>query len=181
VNARRLFFALWPIEGEQQRLAANYRDVVAASGGRAIAAANLHITLAFLGSVPEESLPLVRSIARNVSDVVRVAPQPITLTFHGVEYWRRPRIICATTSAPSPATTVTLAEALKRELTDAGFTPDLKAFRPHVTLARKVSRAGSLCALEMTLTFRDFSLVESRTETQASSYSVIESWPLCTS
>jgi 2'-5' RNA ligase len=178
VSPRRLFFALWPSAAEQQALADNFCDVVAASGGRAMAPSNLHLTLAFLGSVPEDALPLVRSIALKVSDVVRVAREPIEITFDAVEHWRKPQIICATASTTPPAA-IALADALKRELTDAGFTPDLKAFRAHVTLARKVFRVEHLYALTMILTFRDFSLVESRTEPRGSAYSVIESWPLC--
>jgi len=179
VSMRRLFFALWPSAVEQQALADNFRDAVELSGGRAVVPSNLHLTLAFLGSVLEDALPLVRSIGLMVSEAVRVAHEPIELTFDGVEHWRRPRIICATASVAPPAA-LALADALKRDLTSAGFTPDLKAFRAHVTLARKVLRAEHLQAASMTLTFRDFSLVESRSELHGSSYSVIECWPLCT-
>jgi len=178
VSTRRLFFALWPSPDEQRALAHQFRDPIAAAGGRAIASSNLHATLAFLGSVPEEALLTVSAIALKVSDATRRDTPPIEIVFDGVEYWRKPQILCATASA-TPAAASELAERLKRALTDAQFAPDLKAFRAHITLARKVRRVEPWSASPMSLIFRDFSLVESRSESHGSTYSVIESWPLC--
>lgn len=181
MSARRLFFALWPSEAEQCSLAEAARDLVTSSGARAMVPANLHVTLVFLGSVGEDALPQVRSVALNVSERVRVADRPISLTFDRLEHWRKPQIVCATASS-SPRAASELADDLKHTLVAAGFTPDVKAFRAHVTLVRKmrnVDASLSVRALSIILEFRDFSLVESRTEVTSSTYSVIESWPLC--
>jgi 2'-5' RNA ligase len=150
-------------------------------------AANLHATLVFLGSVTEDQLPLVHSIAANVSNIVRAAREPIQLTFDRIEHWRKPQIVVVTASRTPPAATA-LAEVLGRDLVSAGFTPDLKPFRAHITLARKIRRIvgvdaanidSELTAPSSTLNFRDFSLVESRTVEGSSAYSVSASWPLC--
>ena len=46
----RLFFALWPDEALRQQLAV-YPPMLKGCGGRLVVQDNLHITLAFLGSV----------------------------------------------------------------------------------------------------------------------------------
>ena len=72
-----------------------------------------------------------------------------------------------------------LATALKDAAAAAGFTPDLKPFRTHVTLARKVTRAPPESRLrEMLWRFDGFALIDSRTESEGPVYSVLESYPL---
>ena len=73
---------------------------------------------------------------------------------------------------------------MKRELVAAGFTPDLKPFRPHVTLARKVRVAGGrerirdegLELRPIRWTFSSFALVDSRTEEDGAIYTVLDSF-----
>jgi 2'-5' RNA ligase len=72
-----------------------------------------------------------------------------------------------------------LAESLKSETAAAGFRPDLKPFRAHVTLARKVAHAHPAQPLAQILwRFEAFALVESRTDPGGAVYSVIESYLL---
>lgn len=179
VSTRRIFFALWPSEERQRALAQATASFLDAVEGRPTPRENLHLTLVFLGSVPEDAVSRVRAVAEDVSNAIRVDGKPIDLTLDRIDYWRKPQILCATATHISK-TAVELAEHLKRELIDVGFAPDLKAFRAHVTFARKVMRApAQLNATPVALTFRDFSLVESRTASAGSVYSVIDSWPLC--
>jgi RNA 2',3'-cyclic 3'-phosphodiesterase len=79
---------------------------------------------------------------------------------------------------PIPAATA-LSAALKDAAAAAGFTPDLKPFRAHVTVARKVMRAPRECALRaLVWRFDDFALIDSRTEPAGPVYSVVDSYPL---
>jgi 2'-5' RNA ligase len=113
---------------------------------------------------------------------------PISLTLDALEYWRKPRVLCATASgAPAAAdefaygSPSALADALKRALTDAAFAPDLKPFRPHVTLARKVTQCVPPRTIEsVTWKFGGFALVESDAgaEGSGSSYSTVKKWIL---
>ena len=134
-----MFFALWPDEVLQAALAAVMRDTVEKSGGRAVPAENYHVTLAFLGSVPEVEIPKVVSIGNEVAG--KVAREPVRVLLDQIEYWTKARVLCLTTGETQGGgegqSAALLAEMLKVHLTTAGFTPDLKPFRPHVTLARK--------------------------------------------
>lgn len=173
----RLFFALWPSVAMQVELAAAASSTIGAlRSGRPVPRENLHLTLAFLGSVPESALQILGEIARAASQ----PPTAVALevTFDALEYWRRAQIVCAA-ARPTPHAASAFAAALKEKLTSHGFAPDLKPFRPHVTLARQVRHEPPALPLsEVRWTFRDFALVESRSRPGGSLYSVRASWPL---
>ena len=191
MRTRRLFFALWPDEASREALAAAVDGVIqAASGGRPVPRTNLHVTLAFLGPVPEDAfgrlLELARGIAgtgdaARVDEAARLDGRPsraIVMRLDRIEHWRRAEILCAAASE-MPAGADALAGALKSALVAAKFRPDLKPFRAHVTLARQVRRAPPNLGMPVvTWTFREFALIESRTLPEGSSYSVVDSWVL---
>ena len=173
----RLFFALWPSAGMQEQLAAAAAAALdALRSGRPVPRANLHLTLAFLGSTPESALPALEDAARAAGAAAGAAA--VEVTFDALEYWRRAQLVCAAArSAPDAASA--FAAALKQKLTSRGFAPDLKPFRPHVTLARQVRHEPLERALaQVRWRFRDFALVESRSSPGGSLYSVCASWPL---
>ena len=174
--SHRLFFALWPTVAEQAALADAAAAVLGgARGGRAVPRENLHLTHAFLGSVPDSSLAALRSVAREI-EATRAR---VTVVLDRIDYWRRSGILCATASSPESAAS-DLSNDLKRLLVAARFTPDLKPFRAHVTLARKVSGSTAPRVLAaVTWTFAEFRLVESRTGPGGSLYSALDSWALC--
>lgn len=177
---RRLYFALWPSEAERKALVHATRKIVRAAGGRRVPPENLHLTLAFLGSVPERRLPELQAAAERAAQAFRaVGGVPLDVTLDRIEHWVKPQIVGATASVPPRAATE-LASLLRRELVAAGFTPDLKPFRAHVTLVRKVARR-TMSDIEMppvTWSFAGFALVESRTAPSGSLYSIAHSWPL---
>jgi 2'-5' RNA ligase len=171
---RRLFFALWPAEVTREDFARATRKAVHACGGRPVPVASLHITLAFLGSVPERRISELSAIACQVGG----QSSPAVLTFDCLEHWARPQLVCATSSRSSAQSTE-LAEALKKQTAAWGFSPDLKPFRPHVTVARKVvhpTRAFDMSAVLWP--FAQFALVSSLTASEGPVYSVIESYSL---
>lgn len=194
---RRLFFALWPDSEQRAALAHATRKAVRSSGGRPVPEQSLHVTLAFMGGVPERRLAELQTIARRIAESAAaqaVAGQnaPIHVSFDRLVHWARPRILCALDSEapadpqdaePPRAAEVTaahaLAEALKSETSAAGFTPDLKPFHAHVTVARKVAhaRSGDLVPA-LRWQFGAFALIESRTHPSGPVYSVIDSYLL---
>jgi 2'-5' RNA ligase len=183
---RRLFFALWPDESMREAMTQATRRAARASGGRPVPAENLHVTLAFLGPVPERRLPRLAEIARNVAgalgarcDSAGTSAEALELLFDRLEHWRATHLLCALAAEP-PARVAALARALQDRLVADGFAPDLKPFRPHVTVARKVLHASAAGKMHpVAWRFTELALIESRTLREGALYSVVESYPLC--
>ena len=175
--ARRLFFALWATAEERRALSAAAAAAVGTSGGRAVPQANLHVTLAFLGQVPAARTTELAALAHRVGTNGALAGTPLLLQFERLAYWHAPQILVALSTAGAAA--AALAAALQREASAAGFLPDLKPFRAHVTVARKVTHAAASTPLpSVSWKCAEFALVESRTVATGSVYSVLESYLL---
>jgi RNA 2',3'-cyclic 3'-phosphodiesterase len=177
-----VFFALWPDEAQRAALVHATAKALRACGGRPVAAANLHVTLCFIGSVPLVQAAELGAVGRQVAASRSTAAGPVTLDFERLEHWARPQLLCALTAAPEsaqPSAAPDLARALGRRCAAAGFSPDLKPFRAHVTLARKVLKARIEARIRpVRWEFASFALVESRTLASGPLYSVVESYPL---
>jgi RNA 2',3'-cyclic 3'-phosphodiesterase len=170
---RRLFLALWPTPAERHAL--QLASAVAAGACRAVPASNLHVTLAFLGAVPETRIAELVALAGHLAAQAAASP----LHFTRLEHWRHPRILAAVPAEASPAA-AHLAAELKRLTAAGGFRPDLKPFRAHVTVARQVD-AGTGAALELpAVSWRGarLALAESRGGPEGLLYSVLDSWLL---
>jgi len=173
--ARRLFFALWPAEEVRAQL-----DAVAqahAALGRVIAARNLHVTVAFLGAMPEEQVARALDAARSLQK----------LTFDGmfmlhldrVEFWRRSSLLClAATQAPPEL--LAFVGQLRAGLRERGCElREHEQFRPHVTLVRDVRRGPTEAgAASVQWPVDSFALVESQVGQRGSEYTVLEAWRL---
>jgi 2'-5' RNA ligase len=146
---------------------------------------NLHLTLAFLGNVSETRLQELGAIARRTAAAFPRAALPLALSLQGLEHWARPQVLAviahgdAERPAAPAAGVAELARVLTTETAAAGFAPDLKPFRAHVTVARKVARAPRACEMKKVLwSFGAFALAESRTLAEGPVYSVVESYAL---
>jgi 2'-5' RNA ligase len=176
-----LFFALWPAPALQQSLVETTQSVVLAAGGRPVPPENFHVTLAFLGSVPDARISEVAAIGVDVAS--QFAQRRMTVTLDATEYWQKPKVVVATAGLPAaksaPLANV-LAGALKSRLTDAGFAPEeTPEFHPHVTLAHKIAHPIQSIGIQPVLwSFTNFALVDSRTEPKGSVYTVLQTFPL---
>jgi 2'-5' RNA ligase len=133
---------------------------------------NLHVTLAFLGSVPQERIAEVAGVAARVAGEVR-GISPLQLAFDAIELWKKARVICATARATPPV--IALASALQSQLGIQESGP----FRPHITLVRKVAHPiGARDISTVASSFTQFVLVESLTEPQGAVYRVIGSFDM---
>jgi 2'-5' RNA ligase len=165
----RLFFALWPAEDLQARLAAWAKG--AAGRGRAMRQENLHLTLAFLGATDAAMLPELCAIAAKVHVV------PFRLLLDSVGYWKHNRIIWCGTSEDPPELTDLVAD-LRARLGAAGVRYDSKTFVSHVTLVRKAARLPSTPRWTPLLwAVRDFALVGSTHVEGRVTYQVLRRFP----
>lgn len=168
----RLFFALWPGEEVRQAMVRATRKALRASGGRPVPPENLHVTLAFLGSVDEAAVAGIRAAA------ARVRAEPFCLTLDTISLRRKSRLVWL---APTeqPAALTGLHSALWDALEPEGFQRERRAFRAHLTMVRKVSRPGRM-DLEGTVAWpvEDFVLVRSVTHSRGAHYEVIDRWAL---
>ncbi len=173
----RLFFALWPSASARQRLAAVAASCAGSEGGRATRLETIHLTLVFLGEVPDAQLSSVIEAGR----AIQLAPFDVRIDRLG--YWRHNRLLWAGCASQPPSLLV-LAEALRQELMVAGvvFVEDKRSFMPHLTLVRKVPEvcaAESLPDIEpITWHCSSFALVESQLTSTGSAYRTVAEFPL---
>jgi 2'-5' RNA ligase len=179
-GTRRLFFALQPSAEQSAELVERAAPLVAQLQAQPVSATNLHATLCFIGPVPPEKL------ADLLEAAARVRGSRATLDFDALEHWPLPQVLCATARDSAEAAAVhLLAEQLGVATVAAGLAPDIKPFRAHLTLARKVSaQRAAECEWPRELTPRlrlhcdRFLLMQSQRDEAGSIYSVVDSWPL---
>ena len=171
---RRLFFALWPDPAVLARAVDAVATLVPRGAGRPQRVDQLHLTLEFLGSVPESR----QRALREAGALVAASGRPETILLDRLEHWRRPQVLCLTASVV-PESIVALAQSIRDELEARGFRPERREFRPHLTLARKITRGPSSVAFEpLAWPVNEITLVESTTDPSGSRYSRLETWPL---
>jgi len=142
----RLFVALDPPEAVRRRLAAAQASLRTAAGRHAedvrwVAAARLHLTLHFLGSVPEERVGAIGAAV--LEEAAR--SRPLRLEIRGAGGFptaRRPRVVWAGVAGDLEALGA-LAAALGRRLALLGLPADGRPFAPHLTLGRSREARGA--------------------------------------
>ena len=130
-------------------------------------AADLHLTLAFLGSVPESLLPRLRAA------IAGVDAAPCGVVLDRLERWRG-GLLCVTGAARPEV--VELHEKLVRLALQAGVPVDVRAFRAHVTLARGLAGVfdtEDVTVAPISLRARSFCLMESRARGDGGRYRAV--------
>ncbi len=98
-------------------------------------ASRLHLTLKFLGDVPEDMLPVISSACRQVAG--RSRPFELHMGTTGTfPSMKRPRVLWVGLTSPSGRPLHTLQEALETSLEGVGLPRDERPFSPHVTVGR---------------------------------------------
>ena len=166
----RLFFTLWPDESVRAQLAHWTRELHAVCGGRPTRPENLHVTLAFLGSVEEARLAEVERAADTAG------LRACTLILDRPGYWKHNRIAWAGASVVPGELDVLVAE-LRSALARSHIGFDSKGFVSHVTLLRDAREPKAMPALQQIPWDIDgFALVRSLTLPRGSRYEVLKSW-----
>ena len=188
----RLFFAALPDERTRARLAAlvaellreaeRASDALSAEplrdAGRtsaapaAVPSENYHLTLAFVGAVPDAQVALLRAMGA----ALRGAPCEVEL--EALEHWP-PAGVLVLAARSCPPELALIHSRLTQALARAGFVRDPERFRPHVTLARKVTQAPVPARVPpLAWRVRDVALLASDTSGKTSRYTVLGTWPL---
>ena len=136
----RLFIAINPTADERARLAEASRELRESPYPvRWVTPDSVHLTLKFLGEVPEARVP---ELSSSVGEAVRgtAAFQMAVSGFGAFPSLRRPQVVWAGVKPNS--TLGMLQEAVEEAMALLGFERETRAFHPHLTLGRAQRRAG---------------------------------------
>ncbi len=166
----RLFFALWPPPKVLDTLKQT-QSLLEIKDGKPVSPTNFHITLLFLGDIPEDQISALKSLAAE-------APfEPCEVLLDRVEHWVRPAVVCLVATQTPPALD-NLVETMKKGLRPLGVKTEKRPFRPHLTLARKVKKRMVGHPIDpIHWPVRDFVLVASELNRGGSRYRIIGRWP----
>ncbi|HSD20794.1 MAG TPA: RNA 2',3'-cyclic phosphodiesterase [Anaeromyxobacter sp.] len=145
-RSHRLFIALEPTDLVRRRIAAIAAQLRRSAGRAAeevrwVAPENVHLTLQFLGAVPELRVEAVAEAVHAAAATSR----PLALEVHGAGGFpnaRRPRVVWAGI-AGDVAALAALVQDLGRRLAPLGFAPETRPYSPHLTLGRARDGRGA--------------------------------------
>lgn len=170
----RLFFALWPGQDTAAALWQLAQALRKTCGGRATLRDNLHLTLAFLGTVEPGRAQRLAQLGASVA----AGAEAFDFRLDRIGCWRRQRLVWAG-SAAMPGALLLLAERLGAALQGGGFPLEHRAFKPHVTLLRDagaVPAAGAAGPYPWPV--RELLLASSENGPRGPRYRAIGRWPL---
>jgi 2'-5' RNA ligase len=128
VASLRLFVALWPTQATRAAAVAAQAALCWPAGARQVAASDLHLTLAFIGALPQEQLDTVTQAAR-------IPSARVELALDRLEVWKGGTLVLRPTRVP--AALVDLQGRLTASLQACAVPVDVRPFAPHLTLGRK--------------------------------------------
>ena len=183
----RLFLAGVVPDAVKQTLHAQLEPVrVATPQARWLPAESLHLTLVFLGSVPDASVLPLQAAFGGVCGRHR-AP---SLTLGGMETFgpsRSPRVLATTLGGDVESLQALVTDARRVAEPLVALEPE-KPFRPHLTVARARSAHGDVLlgrcrsalarGLQGAFVLRDISLFRSETLASGAVHTVLAGWTL---
>jgi 2'-5' RNA ligase len=167
--SKKLFFALWPDDITRQRCL-GVLNTIGYKQAKPVIPNNLHVTLVFLGYVT------AAKESELLSGAAKVPIPELSLCFDRISFWKKPGIICLTSTDINPELSVLVAElsVLAEKL---GIRLDPSTYKPHVTLVRKAVAVKSLEFEPVIWRANSFCLVESVSLGEGGAeYRVIERW-----
>jgi 2'-5' RNA ligase len=164
----RLFFAL-PCPPSLAEAICSWRDNQDL-GGRPVAQANLHLTLAFLGSQPAVKLDGLKQLGGHLhADAFPLRLDQLRIIGKG---------FACLVPAQIPPPLNHLVEQLHAGLSAHGFALDSRPFLPHVTLSREAQLQPNPKPFVFEWQVERFGLYFSENTPNGVCYRELESWPL---
>ncbi|HYW35366.1 MAG TPA: RNA 2',3'-cyclic phosphodiesterase [Balneolaceae bacterium] len=143
----------------------------------------MHLTLKFLGETPRDELSTIYAQLENISQ------QEFILNVKGVGVFpnlRAPRVIWAGVKKSDPL--AKLYRSVEKQCQNAGFEPEKRSFKPHITLGRvkgapahRVKRfvqKEQAAALTAQMTVDRFNLYRSKLTHAGAVHTVVKEFPL---
>jgi 2'-5' RNA ligase len=172
-ETRRLFFALELPEETQQQIIQWRATQFPEDAGRPVAAANLHLTLAFLGDISAEKQKALSQLAG------RIRQSGFTLTLDDAGQWLRSNVVWI---GPRHASLglIQLANMLRAQAARSGCYQSPQPFHPHITLYRNTPRAVSIPQPNFRWQYKvdEFVLYESVFKQRRTRYQALQRWSL---
>ncbi|MDA3131785.1 RNA 2',3'-cyclic phosphodiesterase [Atlantibacter subterranea] len=170
---KRLFFALEIPAPIQQQVIQWRAAQFAPEAGRPIAAANLHLTLAFLGEISDQKQQTLMTLAG------RIQQPAFTLTLDDAGHWPRSRVVWLGSRQP-PRGLLQLANLLRAQAARSGCYQSPQPFHPHVTLLRNAAHQVAIPAPGFHWTFpvTEFVLYSSQFSQGRTQYQPLARWSL---
>ncbi|MCP5245585.1 MAG: RNA 2',3'-cyclic phosphodiesterase [Burkholderiales bacterium] len=168
----RLFFALQSSKKIQKTLGQVVEKLIQHDGGRLIKPENIHLTLLFLGKTDIDKITALKTAVGNIT------AKTFNLTIGKTRFWKRNQIIYAHADIYPPEL-FTLVDAIKNAVQNAGFEFDSRAFKPHITLARKVT-CHTPVDFQQPIQWhvKEWLLMQSKQTDQGIRYTTLGRWPL---
>lgn len=148
----RLFLALWPDDDTRAALLAWQQAQTWPATARLTRGDDLHLTLHFLGQVPQTLLPALKQ-------ALPAPCAPVALTLDRVEVW--PNGVAVLLPDATPPALLALHRQLGDTLTQLGLLLESRPYQPHVTLARRARGLIAQAALPLRWTAQHYVLVHS--------------------
>ena len=172
LETQRLFFALWPsleLGRELYRLSDRALDGVS---GRRVLPEDIHLTLAFLGSVNDEFRKCAEQAASRVQTGV------FALNLERIGCWARSGILWVGPEQ-TPDSLTQLVQELNTGLAACGHEVEKRPYAAHLTLVRQARPCVSARVIETHHWKIDrFCLVQSCTHREGAHYEILREWEL---
>lgn len=169
----RAFFGLSPDPTTKLAIEA-WRNKAFPNFDSPVAAANFHVTLAFLGQVLPKHLDHMFGLIDTMPAI-----KEFSVTLDHLGYWSKPKALWLGCEQTQPAHII-LAKQLNKIAKTAGLTMPKDEYIAHLTLARKckANPPAPLIAPHFTWQASHFHLFESVSGPHGVSYIIRQSWPL---
>mgnify|MGYP003513776323 FL=1 len=164
----RLFFALACPPPVTEQIV-EWRSALALDGSP-VSAANLHVTLAFVGQQAEQRLATLLDLAASIE------AQPFTLQLDQLCLW--PEGLLHLAASHPPTALLKLASDLQHKLRSSGFELEQREYLPHLTLARHSRQPAKVAPPAFAWNVNQFSLFVSLPEPAGVRYTALASWRL---
>lgn len=128
-KTQRMFLAIWPDELCKNAITDLVKQIDWPAGASVYAPQDWHMTLHFLGSVEANHII-------DLESAVDVTMSPVTVTLDQLWHWHRGLVVLAASVVPEEL--IELHACLGQRLKAIGLKAEEGAYRPHLTLARKV-------------------------------------------